>query len=55
MRCLLLRPASLSYGIRSRLPEQVYGKSDLQVIVGEWSLATNLDAAMDLSKAEVRS
>lgn len=32
----------------------VYGKNELQVIVGEWSLATNLDAAQDISKPEIR-
>ena len=32
----------------------VYANASLQVIVGEWSLATNMDAPMDLKDAEVR-
>uniref|UniRef100_A0A7S2GNX6 glucan 1,3-beta-glucosidase n=1 Tax=Haptolina brevifila TaxID=156173 RepID=A0A7S2GNX6_9EUKA len=33
----------------------VYAKAGLQVIVGEWSLATNLDAHMDLSDVNTRT
>ena len=33
----------------------VYGKAGLKVMVGEWSLATNLDAHMDITNAETRA